>query len=319
MPLGGPNFTISICTYDRYDVLPKAIESALRQSMPQDEYDVFVVDNSPDHKKATTFGKKFSDIPNLKYVVEKTPGLSHARNLSADLTKSRFIAFMDDDAVASPNWLSEILAAFDSFGESAMIVGGRVDPLWGAPRPPWLHDSMLGNLSVVNWGGEAREALPGEWFAGTNIAFRTSAIVDNGGFSENLGRSGSGSALLSNEELQLVERVRSQGGKLIYAPNALVDHLVDPRRLSRTWFRKRSSWQAVSDFLMDADKHSGEAGSHWGGILGYFNALPPHERTIRGLLYDTNDPDLFRWQLGAIYMLTMANLAGFQGVSLEIP
>ena len=46
---------------------------------------------------------------------------------------------MDDDAIASSTWVEKILEAFDSFGETAAIVGGRVDPIWGAPRPPWVH------------------------------------------------------------------------------------------------------------------------------------------------------------------------------------
>jgi glucosyl-dolichyl phosphate glucuronosyltransferase len=308
--------TISICTYDRYDVLPKAIESAARQTLSRDRYKIMVIDNSPDHDRARAFSRRFAAIPKLTYLIEPTPGLSNARNVSARLCGTPFISFMDDDAVASEGWLDEVLQAFQSFGEAAMIVGGRVDPLWGAERPPWVHDSMLGNLSVVDWGGDTRLAKPAEWFAGTNISFRTSAIAENGGFATNLGRIGSGAALLSNEEIHLLERIRAGGGQMVYAPRAAVAHLVDPRRLSRTWFRKRSAWQAVSDFMMDPDRVAREAKGQWPGMLDYFNTLPPHERTIRGLIHETDDADLFRWQLGAIYTLTTMTLAGFDGVVL---
>ncbi len=194
-----------------------------------------------------------------------------------------------------------------------MIVGGRVDPIWSAPRPAWVHDSMLGNLSVVDWGGEARVASPEEWVAGTNISFRVSAILENGGFRTNLGRIGSGSSLLSNEEVQLVEKIRASGGQLVYAPDARVEHLVDLRRLTQTWFRKRAAWQAFSDFMMDPDRQATQAKEHWPGLIGYFNAMPPHERTVRGLLYETEDPDLFCRQTGAVYELMTLLLAGFRG------
>lgn len=309
--------TAAICTYDRYDVLPKAIESLVRQSLPPEQYRILVIDNSPDHERARVFGKRFETLPHLTYLIEDTPGLSNARNVSARLCGTPIVAFMDDDAVASETWLEEVLRAFRAFGPATMVVGGRVDPLWGASRPPWVHDAMLGNLSVVNWGGSTRLAKPDEWFAGTNISFRTSAVVEYGGFATNLGRTGSGAALLSNEELHLLERIRAGGGKLVYAPEAAVEHLVEPKRLTRAWFRKRSAWQAVSDFTMDPDRLASEAKNQWPGTVGYFNALPPHERTIRGLICDTDDPDLFRWQLGAIYMLTMMMLAGFDGVTLE--
>lgn len=311
-----PKIVLCICTYDRYDLLPKAIESATKQTLPVDQFDILVIDNSPDHNRAEAFGKRFASIENLTYFIERTPGLANARNVAVAMTRAPLIAYMDDDAVASPAWLQEILNAFKIFGGTAMIVGGRVDPIWSAPRPSWVHESMLGNLSVINWGGEARVAAPKEWVAGTNIAFRTSAVLENGGFARNLGRIGSGSSLLSNEEIQLVEKICASGGVTIYAPEAKVDHLVDASRLTRTWFRKRSAWQAVSDFIMAPDRSSAEAKHRWQSILDYFNALPPQERTVRGLMLETDDPDLFLWQTSAIYTLTTLQLAGFEGVEL---
>lgn len=312
-----PRITISICTYDRYDVLPKAIESAVAQSLPKGDYRIVVVDNSPDHEKAAHFGRRYESVENLTYLVEKTPGLSNARNVSARECGTEFLAFMDDDAIASPRWLEEILRAFDSFDGKAMVVGGQVRPLWGAPRPPWLHDGLLGNVSVVDWGGALRIAKPSEWFAGTNISFRTSAILEHGGFATNLGRTGSGASLLSNEEVHLLERVREAGGTSVYAPDAYVDHLVEPGRLQRSWFRRRAAWQAVSDYTMEPKRHASESGKSWKDVLRYFGSLPPHERTIRGLILDTDDPEVFRWQTGAIYLLTLMILSGFSGVSRD--
>jgi glycosyltransferase involved in cell wall biosynthesis len=307
----------AICTYDRYDLLPKAVESAVRQTLPAESYRILVIDNSPDHDRAHRFSKEFETVPNLTYIVEETPGLSNARNVAVRVCDTDFIAFMDDDAVASAQWLAEILDAFAGFGSSAMVVGGRVEPIWGGPRPPWLHDSLLANLSVVDYGEEVRPIERSEWFAGTNIAFRTSAVLDNGGFATNLGRIGSGATLLSNEEIQLLDLIRAGGGRLIYTPRAVISHLVHPSRLNRSWFRKRSAWQAVSDFTMNPERMVTAASDHWKGAIGYFNNLPPHLRTIRGLIHDTDDPELFRWQLGAIYLLTAGILAGFEGVSLE--
>jgi glucosyl-dolichyl phosphate glucuronosyltransferase len=309
--------TIAICTYDRYDLLPKAIASAAGQALPPADYRILVIDNSPDYQRALAFGKTFGEIANLSYIVEKTPGLSNARNLAARICETPVIAFIDDDAIAEPDWLAELLAAYDAFGAKTMIVGGRVDPIWGAPRPPWLPDALLGYLSVVDYGGDARPARPAEWFAGTNISFRTEAILKNGGFATNLGRIGSGNSLLSNEEIQLLERIRERGGKLVYAPKAGVRHLVDEKRLSRTWFRKRAAWQAMSDFMMNADKAAATGSNAWQGALRYFNKMPPHERTIRGLAYDTDDPELFEGQIGAIYMSVVLLLTGFQGVALD--
>ena len=310
-----PKITVAICTYERYDVLPRAIESVLAQTLAADHFRILVVDNSPDHERASAYGARFRENPNLSYIVEKTPGLSNARNVSVRACETEFVSFMDDDAIASPTFLEKVLKAFDALGDRTMIVGGRVNPIWGAARPPWIHDSMLGSLSVVNWGGNLRIAGAEEWFAGTNISFRARAILDHGGFSMALGRVGSGASLMSNEENELVARISADGGKRVYAPEACVDHLIEPGRLTRAWFRKRAAWQAVSDFVMEPNKHSADCSKRWRESLGYFNELPPHERTIRGFVFDTEDPNLFRRQMGAIYTMTMMSLAGFDGVA----
>ncbi len=312
-----PEITAVICTHNRYDVLNKAIESVAAQDFAHAQYRILVIDNSPDAERAAAYGARFKAIRNLTYHHEPIAGLSHARNVAAHLCGTEFIAFLDDDAIASPGWLSGILAAFKKFGDRAQIVGGRVLPIWGAARPVWLHDKMLGSLSVVDWGGELREANEGEWFCGANISFRTQAIQGHGGFATNLGRKGSGASLLSNEEIQLVARIRHSGGRMIYAPDALVDHLIEPNRLTHAWFRKRMSWQATSDFLMDPVQFKDKSQDLWQGVRNYLATRPPHERSVRGLLLDVTDPDLFYWQLGAIYALTAGLLCGFEGVELD--
>ena len=248
--MSSPRISVCICTYNRYDLLPKAIDSALSQSLSSADYRIVVIDNSPDHEAAQEFGRQYSDEPLITYHVELTPGLSNARNVGAQMCGTDFISFMDDDAIADPHWLKKILEAFDAFGERVAVVGGKVDPIWEEPRPQWLEDSLLGYVSVVNWGGEVREAAETEWFAGTNITFRTSAVLEHGLFDVKLGRVGGGANLLSNEEVELVRRIREAGGLAIYQPEAMVRHLVERRRLTQHWFRKRVAWQAVSDFLI---------------------------------------------------------------------
>ena len=203
-----PRISAVICTYNRYDVLVKALESLKRQTLPRNQYQIIVVDNSPDHRLAEEMKEKYESLPLIKYLVEKTPGLSNARNVASRICGTKYIAYLDDDAIASPGWLDNILKGFDLFGDEAEILGGRVDPLWEIERPSWLDDSLLGYVSVVDWGGELRIAKESEWFAGANISFKTQAILRNDGFDTNLGRKGSGSVLLSNEEISLLNKIK---------------------------------------------------------------------------------------------------------------
>lgn len=309
-----PRITICICTYNRYDVLAKAIESAREQSLDRSLYRIMVVDNSPDYAQAESYGTQFVEAGFLEYRIERTPGLSNARNVGARECGTEFIAFMDDDAIASPQWLEKILHAFETFGPAAAVVGGRVDPIWETPRPAWLDDSLLGYVSVVNWGGDMREATDKEWFAGTNITFRTKALLDHGLFDVKLGRVGGGANLLSNEEIELVRRIHEAGGIGIYHPEATVQHLVERKRLTQAWFRKRVAWQAVSDFLMNPAKTIDGAVNGWDWVLEFFFGLPPRIRNIRGLYVNCDTAEQFKHQLSSIYLSVAAVLNGFDGV-----
>ena len=305
---------VAVCTYNRYDVLDKAIESLKHQTVPEDEFDIYIIDNSPDFDHSREMGKKYEDIVNLHYIIEETPGLSNARNVAADLRNAEFIAYLDDDAIASPQWVEKIIEAADNFGERVAVIGGRIDPIWELPRPSWLGDALLGNVSVVNWGGECRIAGEDEWFAGANITFRVETLKKFGGFDTGLGRKGSGASLMSNEESELVEKIKENGYLLVYQPEASVDHLVEKKRLEREWFRRRASWQAVSDFLMKPDEQSKHMKQDWENIRAYINSMPPQDRSIKALKVATDDPGVFQWQLSAAYTITRLSLCGFDGL-----
>ena len=115
-----------ICTYNRYDLLSEAIESLLKQDVPADLFEIIVVDNSPDQAGATRFGERYSGRSNLTYLVEPKPGLSNARNKGTAAALGRIVAFIDDDARASPSWAKELLHAHAVFGGRAGIVGGPI-------------------------------------------------------------------------------------------------------------------------------------------------------------------------------------------------
>lgn len=303
----------AICTYNRYDLLPAAIESCFDQDMDPDLFEIVVVDNSPDYEAAVEFGKKYIER-GVNYIVVKTPGLSNARNVAARASTSDVIAYLDDDAVAYPGWLRELAAAYESFGSQAMVAGGRINPIWSVPRPDWLGDEKLGYLTVIDWGGVARVAREGEWIAGANISFRREPLLEFGGFDTALGRKGSEATLLSNEETDLVAKMTAGGGLVLYVPEATVDHLVDERRLHQSWFRRRAAWQAVSD-SMNNPEVANWAPQAFDSAREYLLTQPPRYRSMSGLQREVHSPEEFNAQLDAVYNMTVAMLSGFRSVA----
>src|SRR5580704_17117456 len=247
----GIALTAVVCTYNRYDVLPGSIDSLLEEEVAEGRVEIVVVDNSPDQSRAVDFARGYRHVTNLVYVLEPTPGLANARNRGIREARAPTVAFIDDDARAARNWAQQLLVAYSAYAGRAGIVGGPVVPRWPGGKPAWLEGPVLSYLSLVDLGRERRELTAAEWLAGCNISFDKQSLLAAGGFATNLGRIGNGSALLSNEELEISDRIRALGKLAIYAPEAVVEHVIAPERLTPEWFCRRAAWQAVSDLLRD--------------------------------------------------------------------
>ena len=295
-----PQVTVVICTFNRYDLLTKAIASIESQDFPEDGYELVIVDNSDDLAARERFLDGLEITCNHRYLSEARPGLSRARNVGISAAAGEIVAFIDDDAKAAPDWLVHIADTFSQH-EQAGITGGPVRPIWTTPRPPWLHPRLEGYLTILDRGAATRILKPDEWLAGTNIAFRKEALREAGLFPEHLGRIGR--LLLSNEELSVSEKIRELGYAALYNPKIIVHHRVHAERASQAWLRRRVFWQVISDLFAergapakgdanpDADIHR---------VLDFLDRLAPKNRGVMGLFIDLDDPQLFEEQTEAV-------------------
>jgi hypothetical protein len=65
-----------ICTHNRYDLLPEAIEPLVKEDVPADLFEIIVVDNSLDQGGAARFGQRYSGLSNLTYHLAASSPLS---------------------------------------------------------------------------------------------------------------------------------------------------------------------------------------------------------------------------------------------------
>jgi GT2 family glycosyltransferase len=285
-------------------VLEGAIRAVADQT-PPGGMELLVIDNSPDPARSAAEAARL-DLPGVIWLHEAKPGLSNARNIGLSRARGEVIAYLDDDTVAAPGWAGALLAAFDAFGPEVAVVGGKVVPLFLSERPAWLSDKLMAHLSMVDLGSQRRVLRAGEWVVGANIAYRTEALRQIGGFSTNLGRIGA-AGLLSAEETDVANRLKSKGFITGYDPDAAVQHLVDASRTTQSWFARRTAWQAVSAVLSGEADHDRAAALQ--DIRHYFAALHPADRTAFALLKDQTAPGDLDWQLGTIYNLMVLLLA----------
>ena len=216
-------------TYKRPELLERCLESlALLDSVAGWEREVIVVDNDPMGSAARAV--KTSQCKNkltLTYQSEPIPGIAAARNRCIGLAGAHeFLAFLDDDEVATPDWLAELLIAQQRW--NADLVGGPVEPQFDRAPPRWVRDG----------GYFARSSRPpgltDRGLATNNMLVRLTTLEDMGELFDNrYGLSGGSDAELST-------RAGLMSKRLAWAPAAIVRERVQTGRLRRRWVLKRA-------------------------------------------------------------------------------
>jgi glycosyltransferase involved in cell wall biosynthesis len=280
------------------------------QTIAKDTYEIVVVDNcSTDSTKEEV--QRFSQQANIRYVYEPTLGLSHARNAGWRAAKGRYAAYLDDDAIASPLWLHTIIEVFETVVPRPGCVGGKVEPIWEAPRPAWLSDDLVTSLTVIDWSSKpfAIPDLRQQWLAGANIAFPVETLERLGGFVSGLDRSGK--KLLSSGDVFLEKQIVQAGLSCFYHPEMAVAHHIQKARLEQRWFIRRYYWQGLSDAAMQllAEAPSRSERVRLASVKALELLRSPH--ALFNLTRPTDNPKQFTEK--CFTLITVGHIAGLLG------
>ena len=128
--------SVIIPTMNRANVLERALQSIVKQSLSNQAYEVIVVDNgSTDDTKAIV--NNFDEhIENLVYIYDENPGLHVGRHRGLLAAKADILVYADDDIEALPTWLEGILESFEN--QSVVLVGGKNIPNFESTPPDWI-------------------------------------------------------------------------------------------------------------------------------------------------------------------------------------
>lgn len=99
-----PKFSIIIPTYNRKELLKKAIESVVNQDFK--DYEIIVVNDGGEDVKEIINSFNNKNIKLIQYSLNKGP--SYAKNLGVKYTKNEWIIFLDDDDEIVNNSLSKL-------------------------------------------------------------------------------------------------------------------------------------------------------------------------------------------------------------------
>jgi GT2 family glycosyltransferase len=217
---GAVKISVVVATFNRRESLKRLLESLFRQSLPPADFEVIVVsDGSTDGTREMVQDLKRS-FTNLAILDLKNRGPGAARNAGARLARGQYLAFTDDDCVATPDWLEQLIGSFEN--TNAVAVQGRTttDP---ATRTPLTHQVEVHSA----W----TSIMPA-----CNAAYRRTAFDAVGGFDETF--------TFLNEDVDLVWRVEELG-KVVFAPAV---HIIHPPRRDSFLKRACGDWVFEGEF-----------------------------------------------------------------------
>src|SRR4051812_19173694 len=244
-----PTISVVICAYTerRWQDLARAVASAAAQSAQPREIAVVC-----DHNAALLQRVRREPPDVLAVSNEEASGLSGARNSGVRVARGDVVAFLDDDAVAAPDWLEHLLEPYDD--RRVIGVGGSVEPLWPSVRPRFMppeFDWVVG----CTYTGMPPTTEPVRNLIGANMSVRRDVLNAVGGFRAGIG--GVGSRPLGCEETELCIRARRMlpGSEFIFTPRARVRHRVTPERAEASYFRRRCWSEGLSKATVS--RHAG--------------------------------------------------------------
>lgn len=186
--------------------ISRCVESLLELDYPEEKREIIIVDN-----RSTDDTKNIIQKYPVRYLFEGKKGACCARNTGWKTATFDLIAFTDCDCVADKNWLKEIVIGFDD-----EMVGGCGGYLKPAPPKTVIEEYVIYKDILSQERAMRNESLSPPFIVTANAMYRKKILEEAGGFDETF--------IAAGEDADLSWRVAWKGYKILYEPNAIVNH-----------------------------------------------------------------------------------------------
>lgn len=115
-----------IPAYNVEDYIDACLESVVTQDMPQDEYEIIVINDGSTDSTLEHINEFAKNHANIKVVNQDNQGQSVARNNGVKLSCGEYIWFVDGDDSICPNCLHGLLAVCDRMAPDMFCVGAPI-------------------------------------------------------------------------------------------------------------------------------------------------------------------------------------------------
>jgi glycosyltransferase involved in cell wall biosynthesis len=228
-----PSVSVVINTLNRGPELQKALHSLQWLKYPGD-FEVIVVNGPSDDDSDSVIA---TWLPKIRAAKCKVPNLSVSRNIGICMAQGDIVAFIDDDAIPEPEWLTQ-------------LAGPYIDPMVGAAggfvfdhtgynfQYRFCTVDRFGNPDLSPHVATPYLAFPKSYrfphLLGCNSSFRRTALLEVRGFDEEFE--------YFLDETDLCVRIIDAGYIIAQLPGAYVHHKYAPstirgtNRVVRNWY-----------------------------------------------------------------------------------
>lgn len=218
---------VTLCTFRRPEVA-ETLQSLQAQSLPQDtKLRIIVADNDDTPSGRDAVLTSAQEGPwSIEYVHAPARNISVARNAGLVAAgDADWIAFLDDDETAEPDWIACLLKTVED-GSADAVFGPSVAE-YDADAPGWIQDGDYHSNRPVENGGQV---ITGHT-CNALLRWRGTEWRDVR-FDIARGQSG-------GEDTAFFMVVHQRGAQMALCPEAIVREPVAPQRLSFRWIAKR--------------------------------------------------------------------------------
>jgi len=170
-------FTVVLPTYNRPQALERCLGSLQELQFDPEQFEIIVVDDGGSCD-LTPVVAKFTGGPDLQLLRQANAGPGAARNLGARKARGQYLAFIDDDCLATPTWLHDYEQALKKDREA----------LWGGSVLTDAHQNLYCQAAqaVLDLAQSAfnRDEAQARFFSSNNFVVPTHRFLELRGFME---------------------------------------------------------------------------------------------------------------------------------------
>lgn len=198
-------------------VIGQCLGALARQSLARGAFEVILVDNGSSDE-TLEIARRFQASLNLTVLEKRDVHISALRNHGAAAARGEFLAFLDADCIAPPDWLSQAADRLSAPG--AGVVGAHYAI---PPASSWVARAWYEDLRTVKQGRVSY--VP----AGCLLVSRE-LFFEVGGFDE---------SIQTSEDCEFCQRVSAAGFPVEAFPSLSVVHLGTPQTVAAFFGKQR--------------------------------------------------------------------------------